>query len=127
MNSSTFVLLRDSLRRLNRTRLLRSQAKLFCQTCNRLRQVSDYFACGEALLDCKHRRPAFFLDDTVAQEFKDEVEARTVRREVLGHCHPTAGGFIRTFEEEIEVTEGGQRDKYFGPLSLRTLFPCISP
>jgi hypothetical protein len=105
VNQSTFVLLRDSLRRLNRTRLLRSQAKLFCSECKALRQVTDYFVSGEALLDCGHRRPAFFLDTKVAKELQSEVEARTVRREVCGYAAPTAGGFIRTFEEDIEVTE----------------------
>jgi hypothetical protein len=67
-----------------------------------LRQVTDYFASGETVLDCQHRRPAFLLDENVAREFQSEVEARTVRREVLGHSRPTAGGFIRTFEEDVE-------------------------
>jgi hypothetical protein len=101
VNDSTFCLVRDSLRRLNRTRLLRTQAKLFCLECNGLRQVTDYFASGESLLDCGHRRPAFFVSADTARDFQDEVEQRQIRKEVLGHSRPTAGGFIRTFEEEI--------------------------
>lgn len=101
MNDSTFILLRDSLRKLNRTRLLRTQAKLFCSECNRLRQVTDYFASGDSLLDCGHRRPAFFLPDKIAQEFKDEVGARTVRRELVGHSRPTAGGHVHQYVEDI--------------------------
>jgi hypothetical protein len=105
MNDSTFHLLRDSLRRLNRTRLLRTQAKLFCSECNGLRQVTDYFASGEALLDCGHRRPAFLLDENVAQAFQKETEARTARRELVGYAAPTAGGHRRRFVEDIEATE----------------------
>lgn len=105
VNQSTFVLLRDSLRRLNRTRLLRSQAKLFCSECKALSQVTDYFPSGESLLDCGHRRPAFLLDENVAQEFQKETEARTARRELVGYAAPTAGGHRRRFVEDIEVME----------------------
>jgi hypothetical protein len=102
MNDSTFRLLRDSLRRLNRTRLLRTQAKLFCSECNRPTQVTDYFASGDSLMDCGHRRPAFLLDENVAREFQSEIEQRQIRREVLGHSRPTAGGHVRTFIEDVE-------------------------
>jgi|SRR5579862_704621 len=102
LNDSTFALIKRSVNRLNRHRLLRSHLKLMCFECKAMRWVTDYFASGEALLDCQHRRPAFFLDDTVAQKFKAEVEARTVRREVLGFCRPTAGGHVRRFEELSE-------------------------
>ena len=101
MNDSTFRLLRDSLRRLNRTRLLRTQAKLFCSECNGLRQVTDYFASGEGLMDCGHRRPAFLLDENVAQEFQKETEARTARREIVGYAAPTAGGHVHQYVEEV--------------------------
>ena len=101
MNDSTFILVRDSLRKLNRTRLLRSQAKLFCPECSKLRQVTDYFVSGESLLDCGHRRPAFFLPDNVAQEFKNEVTARETRREIVGYAAPTAGGHVHQYVEEV--------------------------
>ena len=101
INDSTFLLLRDSLRRLNRHRLLRTHAKLFCSKCNRLRQVTDYFASGESLMDCGHRRPAFLLDENVAQEFQKETEARTARREIVGYAAPTAGGHVHQYVEEV--------------------------
>lgn len=102
MNDSTFSLLRSSLRGLKRLRLLRLGTRLYCFECRTLNRITDYFASGDCLLSCQHRRPAFLLDENVAQEFQAEVAARTVRREVLGHSKPTAGGFIRTFEELSE-------------------------
>ena len=101
INDSTFRLIKDSLRGMRRLRLLRLGTKLLCHECNGLRRVTDFFRSGEALLDCGHRRPAFFLDDAVAKEFKDEVEARKARREVFGFCQPTAGGYRRRFIEDI--------------------------
>ena len=103
MNDSTFALIKRSLKRLNRHCLLRSRSKLFCRECNKLRQVTDYFASGESLLDCGHRRPAFLLDENVAQEFQKETEARTARRELVGYAAPTAGGHRRRFVEDIEA------------------------
>jgi hypothetical protein len=66
-----------------------------------MRTVRDYFASGESLLDCGHRRPAFFLPEKVAQEFKDEVAARSVRREIVGYAAPTAGGHVHQYVEEV--------------------------
>lgn len=66
-----------------------------------MRTVRDYFASGESLLDCGHRRPAFFLPENVAQEFKDEVAARSVRREIVGYAAPTAGGHVHQYVEEV--------------------------
>jgi len=99
LNDSTFALIKRSLNRLNRHRLLRSHLKLMCFECKAMRCVTDHFASGESLLDCQHRRPAFLLDKTVAQEFQSEVEARKARREILGFCQPTTGGHVRRFEE----------------------------
>jgi|GEM_PF-6076550 hypothetical protein len=101
LNDSTFALIKRSLKRLNRHRLLRSRSKLFCQECNKVRQVTDYFASGESLMDCGHRRPAFLLDENVAQEFQKETEARTARRELVGYMAPTAGGNVHQYVEEV--------------------------
>ena len=102
MNDSTFKLLRSTLRGMKRIRLLRLETKLRCFECNELRRITDYFASGEALLDCQHRRPAFFLDTKVAQDFQTEVEARKIRKEILGFCQPTHNGAVRTFVENME-------------------------
>lgn len=102
LNDSTFALIKRSLNRLNRHRLLRSHLKLMCFECKAMRCVMDYFASGESLLDCQHRRPAFFLDTKVAEEFEAEVAERKIRREIVGFCQPTAGGHIRRFEELSE-------------------------
>jgi hypothetical protein len=102
LNESTFKLLRSSLRGLKRVRLLRLGTRLYCHECRVMRTVRDYFTSGESLLDCGHRRPAFFLPDNIAQEFKDEIEQRQIRREVLGHSRPNAGGYVRTFIEDVE-------------------------
>ena len=101
LNDSTFALIKRSLKRLNRHRLLGSRSKLMCFECKAMRRVTDHFASGESLLDCQHRRPAFLLDQRVAQEFQRETEARKARREILGHGQPTAGGHIHKFVEEV--------------------------
>ena len=66
-----------------------------------MRTVRDYFASGESLLDCGHRRPAFFLPENVAQEFQKEIETRAARREIVGYAAPTAGGHVHQYVEEV--------------------------
>jgi len=68
-----------------------------------MRRVTDFFRSGEALLDCGHRRPAFFLDDAVAKDFQSEIEQRKRRKEILGYAAPTAGGRIHRYEENVEI------------------------
>ena len=101
LNESTFKLLRSSLRGLKRVRLLRLGTRLYCHECRVMRTVRDYFASGESLLDCDHRRPAFFLPENVAQEFQKEIETRAARREIVGYAAPTAGGHVHQYVEEV--------------------------
>jgi hypothetical protein len=103
LNESTFKLLRSSLRGLKRVRLLRLGTRLYCHECRVMRTVRDYFASGEAVLDCQHRRPAFFLDEGVARDFQSEIEQRKIRKEILGYAAPTAGGRIHRYEENVEA------------------------
>jgi hypothetical protein len=99
VNDSTFGLLRDTIRKLNRHRLLRLRSKLYCMTCKELKRVTDHFPSGESLLECQHRRQAFLLDKSVSESF--EAEAKTRRRLVAGRCLPNAGGTVQTFVEDV--------------------------
>jgi hypothetical protein len=60
MNESTVRLVKGSQQNQNRHYLLASEVALLCRECNKVRRVADYFASGEAKLECSHRRPISF-------------------------------------------------------------------
>ena len=60
MNESSFQFVRQSLRGLNRLRLLRLRTRIYCPECEELRRVADFFAGSDIVaLDCGHRRAVF--------------------------------------------------------------------
>ena len=101
MNPSTYQLVTKSLRGLNRTRLLRTKAKAYC-TGHGLQEIRDLFPNREVLLACGCRRTCHNRKPEDIAAFEKEVEARKARKELVGHCQPTSGGFVRTFEENLE-------------------------
>ena len=97
-NNSTFALVTKSLKGLTRHRLLRSNAKAYCTT-HGLQTIRDLYPNHEVLLVCGCRRNCHNrkLEDIAA--FDAEVELRKLRREIVGHSNPTAGGHVHKYEE----------------------------
>jgi hypothetical protein len=73
LNASTYQFLARTLET-TRVNLLRSNARIFCGTCQSLKQVTDFFPNKECQLECRHRRP--IVDAAVLAEYEAEKELR---------------------------------------------------
>lgn len=101
LNESTYTLVKNSFRRVNRLRLLRLHSKLYCGVCQKARRVTDFFSgIDVAALECGHRRPIFNRTPEEITAYEAEKARREARQELVGFCQPTAGGHVHRFEEE---------------------------
>jgi hypothetical protein len=101
LNESSYKFVRNTLKRASRSRLLRSKSKAMCTT-HGLQTIRDMFPNREILLACGCRRNCHNRKPEETSAFDAAHAEHQTRRKVLGHSKPTAGGYVRTFEENVE-------------------------
>lgn len=66
-----------------------------------VQDVRDFFPSKQVLLSCGCRRDCFLRTTEEIREFDKADHERTVRRELVGHSRPTAGGHVHQYVEDI--------------------------
>lgn len=102
MNPSTYQFVTKSLRRLNRTRVLRSNAKAYC-TIHGLQTIRDLYPNHEVLLACGCRRTCHNRKPEDVEAYDIASREQEARKQIVGKNHVNANGYVVTYVEDLEA------------------------